>query len=116
MYNTRQVDLMVLEVNLQFIRLDGAMKNFTGHVCMVLIIQTQEGSYVGIWEKIGRYLKASWLIQGGFNSVCSNEDRIGGVPINEEAANNFQNWILSLELVEVQCNDPKFTWTNYQEV
>lgn len=64
---------------------------------------------------IGQSLNSPWLIQGDFNAVSCNEDRIGGIPINDEAANEFQNWILGLHLVEVQSTGPKFTWTNYQE-
>lgn len=63
--------------------------------------------------KIGSSIKIPWLIQGDFNSVCSNEDRIRRIPINVEAIDDFPNWILGLDLVEVQRNDHKFTWTNF---
>lgn len=56
-------------------------------------------------------LNNMWLIQGDFNVVCIKEDRIGGVLVNAKAAIEFHNWILDLDLVEVQYTGSKFTST-----
>lgn len=50
-----------------------------------------------------------------FNAVCSNEDRMGGIQVNSEAIIDFQNWILELDLAEVQRSGSKYTCTNFQE-
>lgn len=109
--------MIVLEVNLQFLHCKISWgTNVIFWICVY-------GSYdpgikKELWKelgKIGSALNSPWLIQGDFNSICSNEDKIGRIPINEEAARDFQNWILSLDLVEVKCNGQNFTWTNYQE-
>lgn len=71
-----------------------------------------------LWRDLTRIeisLNEPWLLQGDFNAVCSNADKIGGNHVNEEAANDFQNWNFFLDLIEVQYNGSKFTWTNFQE-
>lgn len=54
-----------------------------------------------------------WLLQGDFNAILSNADRVGGILVNHEVADEFQECLLSLDLLEMQCNGPKFTWTNF---
>lgn len=117
LYDTSLICLRVLEVHVQFIHCMITKGNHSFYWTCVY------GSYNSLARKelwreltrIGNQLAEPWLIQGDFNAVCSNEDRIGGNPINEVAADEFQSWILNLELVEVPYSGPKFTWTNYQE-
>lgn len=66
-------------------------------------------------SRIGNNLTLPWLIQGDFNAMSCNEDRIGGTSVNEATACEFQDWILGLQLIEVHSSGPKFTWTNFQE-
>lgn len=66
-------------------------------------------------SRIGNNLTLPWLIQWDFNAVSCNEDIIGGNSFNEAATCDFQDWILGLQLIEIQSSGPKFTWTNFQE-
>lgn len=117
MYDTKHIKLLVLEMNSQFIHCQISWGED------VFLWTCVYGSYIPnvrkeMWReltRIGNNLDAPWLIQGDFNSVSNDADRIGGNLVNKEAASEFQNWILGLNLVEVQRNDPHFTWTNYQE-
>lgn len=72
-----------------------------------------------LWQdlrRLGRNVDAPWLIQGDFNAVLSNGDKIGGIPINIEATNDFQECLLNLDLQEaVPMIGPRFTQTNFQE-
>lgn len=117
LYDTTHDNLMVIEQHLQFIHCKITWGEET--IFWTCVYGSYNSTVIReMWReltRIGIDLQAPWLIQGDFNSVSSNEDRIGGIPINKEAASEFQNWILGLNLVEVQSSGPRFTWTNYQE-
>lgn len=47
-------------------------------------------------------MTSPWLIQGDFNAILSNVDRVGGILVNHEVAEEFQDCLLSLGLLEMQ--------------
>lgn len=103
MYDAKVVTLMVVGKSSQYIH----CKVTWGEV--IFFWTCVYGSYDfgerrELWRdltRIGSMLRDPWLIQGDFNAIYSNDDRMGGVPANKEATNEFQNWILGLYLVEV---------------
>ncbi|KAH7690124.1 DNase I-like protein [Dioscorea alata] len=115
LYDTRKISLMVIVTGSQFIHFKLTRGN------TVFFWTCVYGSYnaevrrelLRDLARLGSGLNAPWLIQGDFNAICSNEDRVGGAPVNVGAANEFQSWILGLDLVEVQYSGPKFTWKFY---
>lgn len=117
LYDDRAVNLQMLEVHTQFIhcQITWGSEKFLW-TCVYGSYNPNEKR--DMWRsllRIGHNLNKPWLIQGDFNAVSCNEDRIGGIPVNEEAAIKFQNWIVDLNLIEIQRSGPNFTWTNYQE-
>lgn len=63
----------------------------------------------------GRSVDTSWLMQGDFNTLLSDGDKMGGILVNQEIVKEFQGCVLNLDFLEVQYNGPKFTWTNFQD-
>lgn len=110
-FDSRRVSITVIEEQMQFIHCKVNLENNVFYWTCVY------GSYDlhirrNLWRdlmRLGKGLSKPWLIQGDFNAVSSNEDRLGGNPVNSEAASDFQDWILGLDLVEVQRNGAKFT-------
>ncbi|KAH7671478.1 DNase I-like protein, partial [Dioscorea alata] len=112
LYDSTKANVNVIEEHAQFIHYRVIMDNDIFYWTCVY------GSYdpscrMELWRgllRLGRNISEPRLIQGDFNAVCSNEDRMGGIQVNLEAAIEFQNWILELDLVEVQRSRPKYTW------
>ena len=46
----------------------------------------------------------SWMVLGDFNAVISNSDRIGGVRMDDQAADEFKSWVNDANLFELKKN------------
>ena len=53
-----------------------------------------------------------WLLQGDFNPVLSNTDRMVGNPIDEVVVSDFQDWLINIDLQEIKTSRPTFIWSN----
>lgn len=58
--------------------------------------------------------KGPWLVGGDFNTVLTNEERIGARPNKQEVA-DFANCLSYCKLEDVKFNGRFFTWTNKQD-
>lgn len=52
------------------------------------------------------------LIGGDFNVVLEGEEKIRGLPITEEDADDFRSCIESCDLSQIQFKGSSFTWWN----
>ncbi|KAI9075687.1 hypothetical protein K1719_042303 [Acacia pycnantha] len=51
-----------------------------------------------------------WLMAGDFNEIKTPLEQKGGGRINETRCRNFNEWIQSCNLIDVEANGPYFTW------
>ncbi|KAH7679512.1 DNase I-like protein [Dioscorea alata] len=117
LYDASKIKLIIIESNLQYIHYKVEWRNAQFSWTCVY------GSYdVNIkkmlWQDLVRILgsvETPWLRQGNFNTFLSNCDRMGGILVNQEVVEEFQGYVLNLDLLEVQYSGPKFTWTNFQD-
>lgn len=56
----------------------------------------------------------SWLIGGDFNEILESRDKFGGLPINNNRADKFANFMHSCNLLDLGFQGSRFTWTNKQ--
>lgn len=95
LYDTQYISLTVMEVNLKFIHCKITWDSDE------FFWKCVYGSYDPVFRRemwrdllrIGYNLSEPWLIQGNFYSICSNEDKVGGVPINPGATSDFLNLV-----------------------
>ena len=69
-----------------------------------------------MWDEL-RQLKASnpnglWCFLGDFNSIRSQEERIGSSKriVGTNDISDFNDWIYEMELQEIKCIGCRFTW------
>lgn len=116
LYNANFVKLSVLHMSAQFIH---CKIEWEGSVFLWTCVY---GSYDPSLRKIlwndlhmlSISINIPWLLQGDFNAVMSNFDRMGGNPIDEQAASDFQEWLLKADLQEMRISGPRYTWSNMQ--
>ena len=37
-----------------------------------------------------------WIVQGDFNVILSNQERIGRIEIQDQTCENFRNWLYTM--------------------
>lgn len=68
-----------------------------------------------LWDSIYQLAKTMalpWLVGGDFNTVLSDEEKIGGLPVTSENCEEFAFCINFLELLDVGFKGSPFTWWN----
>ncbi|KAH0679123.1 hypothetical protein KY284_020208 [Solanum tuberosum] len=68
-----------------------------------------------LWEDIYQLstdMDSPWLIGGDFNVVLNEEEKIGGLPVQDIDHEDFDICIHSCELEEIQFKGSPFTWWN----
>ena len=53
-----------------------------------------------------------WLLLGDFNDMISEEEKLGGLPINRTRMTAFRNCLDKCGLIDLGFHGPRFTWTN----
>ncbi|XP_060190580.1 uncharacterized protein LOC132619813 [Lycium barbarum] len=53
-----------------------------------------------------------WMVSGDFNAILNQEEKISGLPVNKNNAEDFAFCINSCELQEVNFKGSPFTWWN----
>ena len=57
-----------------------------------------------------------WLLLGDFNDMISEEEKLGGLPINRTRMTAFRNCLDKCGLIDLGFHGPRFTWTNKSPV
>lgn len=68
-----------------------------------------------LWEDIYHLsadIDSPWSIGGDFNVVLNEEEKIGGLPVQDIDHEDFEACIQGCNLAEVQFKGSPFTWWN----
>ena len=57
-----------------------------------------------------------WLLLGDFNDMISEEEKLGGLPVNRTRMMAFRNCLDKCGLIDLGFHWPRFTWTNKSTV
>ena len=57
-----------------------------------------------------------WLLLGDFNDMISEEEKLGGLPVNRTRMMAFRNCLDNYGLMDLGFHGPRFTWTNKSPV
>ena len=53
-----------------------------------------------------------WILLGDFNDMISEEEKLGGLPVNRTHIAAFRNCLDKCGLKDLGFHGPRFTWTN----
>ena len=53
-----------------------------------------------------------WVFLGDFNEMISEDEKMGGLPLNRNRISAFRNCIDKCGLMDLGFQGPRFTWTN----
>ncbi|XP_059285140.1 uncharacterized protein LOC132038497 [Lycium ferocissimum] len=68
-----------------------------------------------LWDNIyqlANNITSPWIVEGDFNVVMNQEEKIGGFPVNMNGSEDFAFCVNSCELEEIQFKGTPFTWWN----
>ena len=57
-----------------------------------------------------------WVLMGDFNDMTSDDEKLGGLPVNRSRIAAFRNCIDICGLIDLGFHGPRFTWTNKSPV
>ncbi|XP_071722187.1 uncharacterized protein [Rutidosis leptorrhynchoides] len=111
------VDVQVVDIQPQWIH---ARIKFKDHEFMWTIVyaHNEMEDRRSLWEFIAREgaaISIPWFVQGDFNVVLKEEEKKGGHGLDYMAALEFEDALISANLLEMRFQDPLFTWNNRQE-
>lgn len=70
---------------------------------------------VELWDDIyllSQDMRFSWLVEGDFNVIMSDEEKIGSFPVYPNKYEDFAFYINSCKLVDINFKGSHFTWWN----
>ena len=67
-------------------------------------------------QNLALNISFSWLLLGDFNDMMSEEEKLGGLPINRTRMTTFRNCLDNCRLIDLGFHGPRFTWTNKSPV
>ncbi|XP_015168371.1 uncharacterized protein [Solanum tuberosum] len=68
-----------------------------------------------LWEDVDQLttiIREPWLIGGDLNVILNSEEKIGGLPVHAADYEDFETWISSCDLQEVNFKGSPYTWWN----
>ena len=57
-----------------------------------------------------------WVLLGDFNEMISEDEKMGGLPLNRNRISAFRNCMDKCGLMDLGFQGPQFTWTNKSPV
>ena len=57
-----------------------------------------------------------WVLLGDFNEMISEDEKMGGLPLNRNRISAFRNCMDKCGLMDLGFQGPRFTWTNKSSV
>ena len=67
-------------------------------------------------ENLAMNISFSWILLGDFNDMISEEEKLGGLPVNRTHIAAFRNCLDKCGLIDLGFHGPRFTWTNKSPV
>ena len=67
------------------------------------------------WEclqNLARHISLPWVLLGDFNDMISDDEKLGGLPVNRTRISAFRNYMDNCGLMDLGFHGPSFTWTN----
>lgn len=67
------------------------------------------------WEQlrsVGQAFNGAWMCLGDFNSVISQQDKSGGIPVHPSSSVGLGPFLLSQGMIDLGFHGPPFTWSN----
>lgn len=74
-------------------------------------------SRVELWNSLRRLScdgDTPWMIQGDFNALMNDEERLGGADLDDRHRAEMRECIIEAELTEMRTTGSFYTWTNNQ--
>lgn len=71
-----------------------------------------------LWENLSKVVELhnkSWVIVRDFNEPFIEEDKLGGRPISINKSLLFKECLDKCNMVDLDFNSPRFTWTNKRD-
>nr|GEW37132.1 RNA-directed DNA polymerase, eukaryota, reverse transcriptase zinc-binding domain protein [Tanacetum cinerariifolium] len=98
-----------------FVIVKGQWKILVGDYFMINIYDPQDSSEKDLlWRHIEDFMhhnNGAFVLFGDFNEVCFNYKRLGS-SFYQTQADNFNNFIINNDLIELPIGSRLFTWTN----
>ena len=67
------------------------------------------------WEylqNLALHVSLPWVLLGDFNDMISDEEKLGGLPVNRTRMSAFRNCMDNCGLIDLGFHGPRYTWTN----
>ena len=64
------------------------------------------------FQNLARHISLPWVLLGDFNDMISDDEKLGGLPVNRTRISAFRNCMDNCGLMNLGFHGPGFTWTN----
>ena len=71
------------------------------------------------WEylqNLALHVSLPWVLLGDFNDMISDEEKLGGLPVNRTRMSAFRNCMDNYGLIDLGFHGPHYTWTNRERL
>ena len=62
-------------------------------------------------QNLATVVSLPWFLLGDFNDMLSNDEKMGGLPVNRYRITVFRNYMDRCGLMDFGFHGPRFTWT-----
>ena len=62
-------------------------------------------------QNLAMNISLPWILLGDYNDMISEEEKLGGLPVNRTRITAFRNCLDKCELIDLGFHGPRFTWT-----
>ncbi|KAK8563616.1 hypothetical protein V6N12_035761 [Hibiscus sabdariffa] len=111
----READIFVLSSSKNLIDTHISFMNDESWFCSFVYGPPRIEEKVELWTNMSKLRKANevkWCILGYTNMVISQEEKLGGLPIDSNQANCFMEFMNDTSLMELPLKGGNYTWSN----